>query len=79
MTYIPVALLKKRGGAPPPETEHQSHSIASPLLRVNLDIPARDRVLCLVVRISLCIGAVPYLDVEVIDINTRLTVVLCLQ
>ena len=51
----------------------------SPLLRMNLDIPARDSVLCLVVRISLCICAVPYLDVEVIDIHTRLAVVFCLH
>ena len=70
---------KKWGGAPPPKTGHQSHSIASPLLRVDLDIPARYRVLCLVVRISLCIGAVPDLDIEVIDIHTRLAVVLCLH
>ena len=46
---------------------------------MNLDISARDRVLCLVVRISLGIGAVLDIDVEVIDIHTRLAVVLRLQ
>nr|QNO41336.1 hypothetical protein CJOJDLJA_00003 [Methanosarcinales archaeon ANME-2c ERB4]QNO47253.1 hypothetical protein MIECKFHB_00004 [Methanosarcinales archaeon ANME-2c ERB4]QNO48134.1 hypothetical protein IFEFHKNF_00004 [Methanosarcinales archaeon ANME-2c ERB4] len=70
---------KKWGGAPSPETEHQSHTIASPLIRVNLDISARDRVLCLVVRISLGIGAVPDLDIEVIDTRTRLAFVLRLH
>ncbi len=49
------------------------------LFRVNLDIPARDRVLRLVDRISLGIGAAPDLDVEVIDIHTRLAVILRLH
>ena len=46
---------------------------------MNLDIPARYHVICLLVRISLCIGAVPDLDIKVIDIHTRLAVVLCLH
>ena len=46
---------------------------------MNLDVPARYGVLCLVVWISLCIGAIPDLDVEVIDIHTRVAVVLRLH
>ncbi len=51
----------------------------SPLIRVDLDIPTCDGVLCLVVRISLGIGAIPDLDVEVIGACTRLAVVLRLH
>ena len=79
MTQIPGVMSKKAGGAPSPKTGHQNHSIAFPLTRVNLDISARNSVLCFVVRISLGIGAVPDLDIEVIDIHTRLAVVLRLH
>ena len=46
---------------------------------MNLDIPARNSVLCLVDRIILDIGAVPDPNVEVIDTRTRLALILCLR
>ena len=82
MKRIQIKLLsnaKKEGGAPLSKTGHRNHSISSPLTHVNLDIPARNSILCLVVRISLGIGAVPDLDIEVIGVRTRLAVVLRLH
>ena len=76
----PGCFVEKKVGRCPATKNGAPESLdTSPLLRVNLDIPARDRVLCLVVRISLCIGAVPDLDIEMIDIHTRLAVVLRLH
>ena len=78
-----VVVLPKMGRCPSPKTEHGAPESIFGLLRVDSDIP--DRFPPAIVFFALWIGsafgigAVPDLDVEVIDIRTRLAVVLRLR